>query len=83
MIKEVLHIKYLRNQNAKYSLWQSKSNYWPTRDRVVWNHQVVKGENLAPLDNQCFGLDELESVANKYPNRRKISYLKTRADRAL
>ena len=43
----------------------------------------MKGENLAPLNNQCSGSDELVSVASSYPRRRKISDFKTRADRAL
>ena len=43
----------------------------------------VKGKNPAPLNNQCSGSDELDSVANSYPRQRKISDLNTRADRVL
>ena len=40
------------------------------------------GKNPALLNNQCSGLDELDSVASIYPVSRKISDFKTRADRA-
>jgi len=37
----------------------------------------VKGESLAPLNNQYSGQDKLVSVASSYPRRRKISEFKT------
>ena len=43
----------------------------------------AKGKNLAPLNNWCSRLDELDVAASTYPRRRKISDLKTRAERAL
>ena len=42
----------------------------------------AKGQKLAP-SNQCFGQDELNSVASSHMRRRKISDPKTRAHGAL
>ena len=63
--------------------WQSvvSGSPSPTPDLHAVRNQHEKGRKAR--NNQCSGSDELDSVASSYPRRRKISGLKTRADRAL
>ena len=38
-VEQLMLLKSLIKESAIYSLWQSKSNSWPSYDRTAWNQQ--------------------------------------------